>query len=339
MSKNCIKQENPLQNNPWDVPNIQEFLFYNCPECDIRLKDGEKFVQHALNNHELSKFFLNKPIEEILSPNCEEILHQEREENRKECPPPMESPVHFQDDEDLLIPAVKTELDPLTPVEVCRCNICSMPFQTTFELEQHVKQFHQMQKKLHEIQCTYCSQSYPTTKEFNSHLKEFHSSVLQPEKDTESLTEESGDQPEEKSEKMEKENPNCQEEIVYNVFEDKSEPVTKRQKRTQNVGTKVQKCPHCNFETDHPSAFKKHTDSFKICSECNEIFCGKRSTQNLKSHLKTHRPKKVFVCEICNKSFKFASALKTHVIRSSCGSAVVHSPIQDKYVLYRTLFE
>merc|ERR1712113_118441 len=101
--------------------------------------------------------------------------------------------------------------------------------------EQHVKQFHQMQKKLHEIQCTYCSQSYPTTKEFNSHLKELHSSVLQPEKDTESLTEESGDQPEEKSEKMEKENPNCQEEIVYNV--------TKRQKRTQNVGTKVQKCP------------------------------------------------------------------------------------------------
>ena len=136
--------------------NIKEFLFYNCPECDIRLKDGEKFVQHALNNHELSKFFLNKSIEEILSPNCEETLHQEREENRKECPPPMESPVHFQDDEDLLIPAVKTELDPLTPVEVCRCNICSMPFQTTFELEQHVKQFHQMQKKLHEIQCTYC---------------------------------------------------------------------------------------------------------------------------------------------------------------------------------------
>ena len=74
------------QENPWDVSNIQEFLFYNCPECDIRLKDGEKFVQHALNNHELSKFFLNKPIEEILSPNCEEILNQEREENRKECP-------------------------------------------------------------------------------------------------------------------------------------------------------------------------------------------------------------------------------------------------------------
>ena len=43
------------QENPWDVSNIQEFLFYICPECDVRVKDSEVFVQHALDNHELSK--------------------------------------------------------------------------------------------------------------------------------------------------------------------------------------------------------------------------------------------------------------------------------------------
>jgi len=41
----------------------------------------------------------------------------------------------------------------------------------------------------------------------------------------------------------------------------------------------VQKCPHCSFESDLPRIFKQHTNSFRICSVCNEIFCGTRSGQ------------------------------------------------------------
>ena len=49
------------QENPWDVSNIQEFLYYNCPECDTKERDSEVFIQHALDNHELSKSYLNNP--------------------------------------------------------------------------------------------------------------------------------------------------------------------------------------------------------------------------------------------------------------------------------------
>ena len=79
MSKNCIKRENPLQNNPWDVPNIQEFLFYNCPECDVRVKDSEVFVQHALDNHKLSKESV-----EMVSHDQDEITTDHQMEDNQE---------------------------------------------------------------------------------------------------------------------------------------------------------------------------------------------------------------------------------------------------------------
>ena len=83
-----------------------------------------------------------------------------------------------------------------------------------------------------------------------------------------------------------------------------------------------EKCPHCSFETNLPNVFKLHTKSFRLCSVCNVVFCGKRSAQNLKVHEKTHLPEKVHECEICKKSFKFASVLKTHYIRTACGRQV-----------------
>ena len=84
----------------------------------------------------------------------------------------------------------------------------------------------------------------------------------------------------------------------------------------------VQKCPHCSFESDLPNVFKRHTNSIRICSECHEIFCGERSAQKFKSHQNTHKAKPLNQCEICNKSFKIPSQLKTHYIRSACGRQV-----------------
>ena len=28
-----------MDHNPWSSGNISEFLFYNCPECDVKEKD------------------------------------------------------------------------------------------------------------------------------------------------------------------------------------------------------------------------------------------------------------------------------------------------------------
>ena len=75
------------QENPWDVSNIQEFLYYNCPECDIKERDSEVFIQHALDNHELSKAYLDKPKVAPESQNQDEIIsHQETEDIEEKKP-------------------------------------------------------------------------------------------------------------------------------------------------------------------------------------------------------------------------------------------------------------
>lgn len=39
--------------NPWSVDNLEHFLYYFCPECEIKISGQEKetFVDHALKNH------------------------------------------------------------------------------------------------------------------------------------------------------------------------------------------------------------------------------------------------------------------------------------------------
>ena len=41
--------------NPWYVPRIEDFQFFCCPECDIKVKDSQDFINHALALHEQAK--------------------------------------------------------------------------------------------------------------------------------------------------------------------------------------------------------------------------------------------------------------------------------------------
>ena len=46
--------------NPWSSGNLDEFLYYCCPECDVKDKCTESFLQHALECHPLSEnYFKN----------------------------------------------------------------------------------------------------------------------------------------------------------------------------------------------------------------------------------------------------------------------------------------
>ena len=85
MSEEIVKQE-----NPWDVSNIQEFLYYNCPECETRMKDSQLFIQHALDNHELSKAYLNKTVVEMVSQYQDDSISDHEIEEIKERKPTQE---------------------------------------------------------------------------------------------------------------------------------------------------------------------------------------------------------------------------------------------------------
>ena len=40
-----------MEDNPWLVDNLEEFLYFCCPECDERKQSKDLFLQHALNQH------------------------------------------------------------------------------------------------------------------------------------------------------------------------------------------------------------------------------------------------------------------------------------------------
>ena len=46
------------QLNPWLVSNVEEFLYFCCPECEEKEKSKELFLKHALHEHPNAKDFL-----------------------------------------------------------------------------------------------------------------------------------------------------------------------------------------------------------------------------------------------------------------------------------------
>ena len=46
--------------NPWNVPNVTEFLYFCCPECDLNFRQENKnsFLQHANQHHPKSHEYL-----------------------------------------------------------------------------------------------------------------------------------------------------------------------------------------------------------------------------------------------------------------------------------------
>ena len=43
----CTKTEQ----NPWMVDQLEEFLYFCCPECDEKCRARDSFLQHALFKH------------------------------------------------------------------------------------------------------------------------------------------------------------------------------------------------------------------------------------------------------------------------------------------------
>ena len=49
-----------IEENPWTVATLEEFLYFCCPECDERNQSRELFIEHALNHHQKAQECLIK---------------------------------------------------------------------------------------------------------------------------------------------------------------------------------------------------------------------------------------------------------------------------------------
>ena len=73
--------------NPWSVAYLDDFLFYCCPECDVKDQYKQSFVQHALNYHPKAKDYMGKLIikEEFLDHHQNDILGDENDKELPKC--------------------------------------------------------------------------------------------------------------------------------------------------------------------------------------------------------------------------------------------------------------
>ena len=49
-----------MNSNPWNVGSIDEFSYFNCPECTFHTKEDKNFQDHATRNHPLSSVLFSK---------------------------------------------------------------------------------------------------------------------------------------------------------------------------------------------------------------------------------------------------------------------------------------
>ena len=70
-----------MNSNPWNVASIDEFSFFNCPECDFHAKEKKNFQDHATKNHPLSAVLFSKEVISFLN----ELNQLERLSNNQKC--------------------------------------------------------------------------------------------------------------------------------------------------------------------------------------------------------------------------------------------------------------
>ena len=61
--------EAPEPFNPWTVGNVDEFLFYCCPECDFKNGTRLEFITHAIANHPKSHSHITHEIKQEVEDN------------------------------------------------------------------------------------------------------------------------------------------------------------------------------------------------------------------------------------------------------------------------------
>ena len=142
--------------NPWAVGNLEEFLYFCCPECDEKNKSEDLFLKHAFKNHPKSKACLlsfttleetfqtdnfdhEVPIKnESLSDEEIEQVDDSEHDITSDVKPVLLTTVKQEDEIDVL----KSDKTHGTTNKRFRCDVCHKAFTTNGYLKKHLKNFH-----------------------------------------------------------------------------------------------------------------------------------------------------------------------------------------------------
>ena len=156
-----LKQE--FIQNPWQVTSKDDFLFYCCPECDMKSKDYEHLYEHAIKSHDLAK--------ETLVRHSVTISAIKEEDFKDGHPEVNEFVETFIDEEEEQIQEVKVRktVQPKAPSSVesndqWQCYYCGECYEDRLQCRTHVQNKHNATdqhmrygKEIRSIQCSVCS--------------------------------------------------------------------------------------------------------------------------------------------------------------------------------------
>ena len=143
--------------NPWQVTSKDDFLFYCCPECDMKSKDYEHLYEHAIKSHDLAK--------ETLVSHSVTIKEEEHKDDDTEVNEFVET---FIDEEEEPEVKVRRKEQPKAPSsgdlnEQWQCYYCGECYEDRLQCRTHVQNKHNATdqhmrygKEIRSIQCPVC---------------------------------------------------------------------------------------------------------------------------------------------------------------------------------------
>ena len=271
--------EDSGQGNPWGLADLEEFLFYCCPECDEKFKDSHIFVNHATNSHEsakVSKCETVKTEEHDIDDIPDELDHQDDIEVDLKEELELEPKIEVKTDE------VQKEAS----MKKWKCDQCDKSFKNKVNMVKHFLNVHN-ELKQKSLSCEYCEAKFTYQHKLVAHIRNNHNNG--------------------RSLKCDK----CD----YDCKSDKDFKLHYSTHAVPNEDGKLP-CEHCDWIGDSKSRYVLHIiDHMKEvkCDKCDHI---SKNINEHKSHYLTHDFTKQedgrFKCNECNFVLQAGKALSSH---------------------------
>ena len=316
------------QQNPWFVKDIEEFLYFCCPECDVKDQSKELFLKHALDQHPNAK----EGIQPFMDNNIkEEPFNNEQnyDLNNDECLPDtfLNSDYSIGEYRDILKCEIKDENkdykenENMTSKELFEgpknrtCITCGKTFKGPAHLRRHIESIHERKKHY----CEFCeNKTFTQDANLQLHIKTHHSeeilNYVEPSDFDISINQEDWKMNEEvlknlveKSDLNNYSNDSPNRTLIWERITNQFNILTGNNWNWNDVSLRWK-----NYI--YKAAQKRLQDSNWIkCDFCTKIFTKKEKLEN---HIKNRHKKFKRQCHICSKFFTNKSDFEGHYIET-----------------------
>ena len=320
--------------NPWSVPNLEEFLQYCCPECNDKYESKETFVIHAFEKHPKAKDYIelrldgetvtamcknqneqtsplekvddkeDKNIDFMIINNDTENLTEQNTFNEEESDFQQTIIIHEEQKEENIQEINSKKTDEIDSCEICNAN--KIPYIVGDDIKSH-------------LVCYICGQNFGWISNLKDHMKNVHfiNNSNEIEKVDKSLRNSRCDHCGKNFKSLLshlRKIPNHaspQQKLYYDLSVDNfKEKVDKNLQINQENANYI--CTSCNATFSEESETINHVCDSKIkCEFCPKVFV---NMHKMKKHVKNVHNSKKYTCKYCNHSLKVARELKIHII-------------------------